>query len=273
LIDLHLHTTASDGTLTPSELVIQARAAGLSIFSITDHDTTAGVDAAAAPARDAGLELIPGIEITAVADGRDVHMLGYFIDTSSSNLRQFLVTQRHDRLRRVHEIGERLVALGAPVDLAPIAADAARGRSVGRPQVADALVAAGHVASRDEAFDRFLEAGGPAFVPRRGARPEKVIALIHDAGGLASIAHPGVTRRDDLLPALVAAGLDALEARHSDHDPEIEARYRMLARELGILVTGGSDFHGADAGHRVNALGQITLDAEDFERLRDRAGR
>jgi predicted metal-dependent phosphoesterase TrpH len=167
-------------------------------------------------------------------------------------------------------MGERLADLGVPIDVAPIAADAARGRSVGRPQIASAVLAAGHVSSRDEAFVRFLESGGPAFVPRRGARPEEVIALIHDAGGLASIAHPGVTRRDDLLPGLAAAGLDALEARHSDHDAPTEARYRDLARELAILVTGGSDFHGAGAGHRVSALGQVTLDAADFDRLRAR---
>ena len=253
--------------------MLQARAAGLSIFSITDHDTTAGADAAAGPARDAALELVPGIEISAVADGRDVHMLGYFIDTASPRLREFLVRQRADRLRRVQEIGARLAALGVPVEVAPIAADAARGRSVGRPQIADALVAAGHVTNRDEAFARFLEAGAPAFVPRRGARPEEVIDLIHGAGGLASMAHPGITRRDDLLPALAAAGLDALEARHSDHDAATEAYYRARAADLGILVSGGSDFHGAEAGHRVSALAQVTLPAEDFERLRDRARR
>jgi predicted metal-dependent phosphoesterase TrpH len=196
-----------------------------------------------------------------------VHVLGYFIDTASPSLRDFLTRQRRDRLRRVHEMGERLAALGVPVDVAPIAADAARGRSVGRPQVADALVAAGHVATRNEAFDRFLQAGAPAYVPRQGARPEEVIGIIHEAGGLASLAHPGVSRRDDLVPALVAAGLDALEARHSDHDAETEARYRALARDLGILVTGGSDFHGADAGHRVSAIGQVTLPREDFEAL------
>ena len=218
-------------------------------------------------AREAKLELVPGIEISAVAGGRDVHMLGYFIDTASPPLRDFLTRQRSDRLRRVHEMGERLAALGAPVDVAPIAADAGRGRSVGRPQMADALVSAGHVTTRNEAFDRFLQSGGPAYVPRHGSHPEEVIRIIHDAGGLASLAHPGVSRRDDLLPALVEAGLDALEARHSDHDAVTEARYRALARELGILVTGGSDFHGADAGHRVSALGQVTLPREDFEAL------
>jgi 3',5'-nucleoside bisphosphate phosphatase len=218
-------------------------------------------------AREAGLELVPGIEISAVAGGRDVHMLGYFIDIGSAPLGDFLARQRRDRLRRVREMGERLAALGAPVDVAPIAADAARGRSVGRPQIADALVSAGHVRTRNEAFDRFLQSGGPAYVPRQGASPEEVIRIVHDAGGLASLAHPGVSRRDDLLPALADAGLDALEARHSDHDAATEARYRALARDLGILVTGGSDFHGGNAGHRVSALGQVTLPREDFEAL------
>ena len=267
MIDLHIHTTASDGTFSPSDLVAKARAAGLSIFSITDHDTTAGSDAAASVAREAGVELIPGIEISAVADARDVHMLGYFIDSTSPRLREFLVRQRDDRLRRLRDIGERLAALGVPVDLEPIAVDAARGRSVGRPQIAAALLAAGHVATRNEAFDRFLESGAPAFVPRRGSRPEEVIHIIHEAGGIVSIAHPGLTQRDDLLPALVAAGLDALEARHSDHDAAIEARYRAMARDLGIAVSGGSDFHG-DSGHRVGALGLVTLPAEDFAVLR-----
>lgn len=272
MIDLHLHTTASDGTLSPSELVLEARAAGLSICSITDHDTTAGSEAAADVAREAGLEVIAGIEITAVADGRDVHMLGYFIDCTSPRLRGFLVRQREDRLRRVKDIGARLASLGAPVDVAPIAAEADRGRSVGRPQIAAALLAAGHVATRNEAFDRFLGAGGPAFVPRHGSRPEEIIALIHDAGGIASLAHPGLTRRDDLLPALAAAGLDALEARHADHDPGMEAHYRARARDLGLAISGGSDFHG-DSGHRAAVLGRVTLPAEDFAALRRRARR
>lgn len=270
MIDLHLHTTASDGTLSPSELVSQARAAGLSIFSITDHDTTAGSEAAAVSARDAGLELIPGIEISAVDEGRDVHVLGYFIDPRSAGLRAFLDRQREDRLRRIHDMGERLAALGVPVDIAPILADAARGKSVGRPHVASALLAAGHVTTRDEAFDRFLEFGGPAFVPRCGARPEDVITIVHDAGGIASLAHPGITKRDDRIPALAAAGLDALEARHSDHDAATEARYRALAQDLGLAVSGGSDFHGHGIGHRACMLGVVALPAQDFAALRER---
>ena len=252
--------------LTPSELVFQARAAGLTAISITDHDTTSGSDEALAVARAAGLRLIPGIEISAVADGRDLHVLAYFIDSGSAPLLAFLERQRADRTRRVAEMGERLAVLGFPIDVAPILGDALRGQSVGRPQIAEALMNAGHVQTRDEAFRRFLDYGGAAYVPRFGASPAEVVAIIHDAGGIASLAHPGLNARDHLIAPLAAAGLDAIEARHSDHDAATQARYRALAVELGLLVTGGSDFHGA-TGHRISRLGEVTLSAEDFERL------
>ena len=258
--------------MSPSALACKARAAGLSIFSVTDHDTTAGLPEAREAAAGCGLELVDGIEVSAVADGRDVHVLGYFIDPASPVLGAFLDRQRTDRLRRVREMGARLAALGAPIDIDPILADAARGRSVGRPQVALALLERGHVATRDEAFERYLEFGGPAFVPRCGASPADVIGIIHDAGGVASLAHPALMNRDDLIAPLAAAGLDALEARHSDHDADAEARYRALARELGLLVTGGSDFHG-DSGHRVSKLGLVTLPHADYEALRRHAVR
>lgn len=272
MIDLHTHTTASDGTLAPAALVEAARAARLSVLGITDHDTTGGLAAARDAARQAGIAIVDGIEISAVADGRDVHVLAYFIDAESPTLRAFLDRQRADRIRRVEEMAARLMALGCPIDARPVLADAARGRSVGRPQIADALLDAGHVARRDEAFERFLEHGRPAYVPRQGTSPEDVIEIIHAAGGLASLAHPGVTARDHAIPALVAAGLDAIEARHSDHDPAAEERYRALARRLNILVTGGSDFHG-EAGHRTATLGGVTLPEADYARLRDRASR
>ena len=272
MIDLHLHTTASDGTYAPSELVHQARAAGLTIISITDHDTTSGSDAAAGPAREAGVELIPGIEISAVADGRDVHVLGYFINPGAAALRAFLDRQRADRVRRIAEMSDRLGALGCRIDVAPILADAGRGRSVGRPQIAEALLNAGYVQTPDEAFARFLNHNGSAYVPRFGALPAEVVAIIHDAGGIASLAHPGPNALDHLIAPLAAAGLDAIEADHSDHDAPTRARYRALASQLGLLVTGGSDFHGP-SGHRTARLGEITLPAEDFESLSRKAGR
>jgi predicted metal-dependent phosphoesterase TrpH len=266
LIDLHLHTTASDGALSPSELVSRARAAHLSIIAITDHDTTAGTCAAREAARDAGIELVPGIEISAVAGGRDVHMLGYFIDPESPALAAFLDRQRAERVRRLNAMGDRLAALGHAIDLVPILETARSGRTVGRPQVADALVREGHAASRDDAFSAFLEYGAPAFVPRCGASPEDVIRVVHDAGGVVSMAHPGLTRRDDLIPAMAAAGLDALEARHSDHDAATEAHYRALAGELGLVATAGSDYHG-DTGRRAATLGQVVMPSADFASL------
>ena len=266
MIDLHLHTTASDGALSPSELVSRARAAHLSIIAITDHDTTAGTCAAREAALAADLELIPGIEISAVAGGRDIHLLGYFIDPESPALAAFLETQRGERLRRLNAMGDRLAALGCSIDLAPILEIAQRGRSVGRPQVADALVRDGHAGSRDEAFASFLEFGAPAFVPRCGASPEDVIRVVHEAGGVVSMAHPGVTKRDDLIPSMAAAGLDALEVRHSDHAEADETRYRALAAALGLAVTAGSDYHG-DVGRRAAKLGTVVMPSADFEIL------
>jgi 3',5'-nucleoside bisphosphate phosphatase len=267
VIDLHVHSTASDGSLAPDALAARLARSGITTFALCDHDTTAGLAEAAAGARAGGLGFLPGIEITAVDDGRDVHVLGYGIDTASPRLRSFLETQREERLRRVREMGDRLEALGCPIDVAPILESAARGRSVGRPQIAAALLAQGYVATRDEAFDRFLEHGAPAYVARRGAAPSEVIAIVHEAGGVASLAHPGVLRRDELIARLAAAGLDGLEALHSDHDEFTEARYRALARELDLLVTGGSDFHG-DVQHRATRFGALSMSSAELDALR-----
>jgi predicted metal-dependent phosphoesterase TrpH len=274
LIDLHLHTTASDGRCTPAELVTRARAAGLTTISVTDHDTTAGLEETRAAAPD--LRLVPGIEITAVDGGRDVHILGYFIDRQSQAFAAFLQRQRVLRVERVREIARRLAALDAPVDVNRILVPAAShpGRSVGRPLVARALVDAGHVATVQEAFDRFLAVGQPAFVPRRGRSAARVVQVIHDAGGVAAFAHPGITRRDDLIERLVADGLDALEVFHGEHDPDTSARYLAMARRLGLGVSGGSDFHGdIEGGCGRRALGSVRLDPDHLLDLEARAAR
>jgi predicted metal-dependent phosphoesterase TrpH len=269
LIDLHLHTTASDGTLPPAALVARAAAAGLTVLSVTDHDTTAGLDEARAAASSAGIEFVPGIEITAVEQSRDVHILGYFIDARSETLAAFLSQQRARRVERVARIGERLRELGCAVDLDPLlhAASRASGRSVGRPQIADVLTQSGRAVDRDDAFDRLLGEGRPAFVPRIGETPERVIDIIREAGGVASLAHPVLLDRDDLIPRLARAGLAALEVCHSDHDVAAERHYRELATRYGLAVSGGSDYHG-DSGHGGRALGVVTLPKLDFERLR-----
>jgi predicted metal-dependent phosphoesterase TrpH len=267
LVDLHLHTTASDGRCNPIELLEQAAAAGLSVMAVTDHDTTASVDDVRAHAAEHGIEAIPGIEITAVEDGRDIHVLGYFLRTTDASFREFLAGQRRVRVDRVQTIAGRLAALGMPVDLNAVldAAGQQSGRAIGRPQVARAMVAAGYVADTREAFDKWLARDQPAFVPRSGPSPETVIETIHRAGGLASLAHPGRTLIDARIPALRDAGLDALEAYHSDHDAPSVERYHRMADALGLLLTGGSDYHG-DPVHGVS-IGRSTLPSECWQRL------
>jgi predicted metal-dependent phosphoesterase TrpH len=273
VIDLHLHTTASDGRLPPDALIVRAKAEGLTVISITDHDTVAGLPQAARAAGERGVRLVPGIEITAVENERDVHILGYFIDPAHEQMAGFLREQRIDRRRRVRAMADRLESLGYRIDVdALLMAAGDDGRSVGRPALADALVAAGHVGNRDEAFGRLLASGRPAFVPRCGAGAGQVIDVIHAAGGIASLAHPGLLADDSLIPMFVDAGLDALEVWHSDHSPEQQTHYSGLAARLGLARSGGSDFHG-DGTHRASHLGATSLPAEEFAALEARASR
>ncbi|MBI4887800.1 MAG: PHP domain-containing protein [Acidobacteria bacterium] len=267
-VDLHLHTTASDGRCTPRELVDRVSDAALTVMAVTDHDTTAAVADVQARARSHGIEAISGIEITAVEDGRDIHVLGYFIDPLHEALQTFLAVQRQARLTRIEAIGVRLAELGMRVDVRPLveAATAQRGRSVGRPLVARALVEAGYVADTREAFDRWLGRGCPAFVARAGATPEVVIGVIHEAGGIASIAHPGKADLAARIPSLAAAGLDAVEVFHPDHDDSLVALYLQIARDLRLCTSGGSDFHGDPAHGR--SPGSVTLPPEEWDRLR-----
>lgn len=270
MIDLHVHSTASDGTLAPEALPARLARDGVTTFSLCDHDTTAGIAAAADAARRAGMGFLAGIEITAIEDGKDVHVLGYGIDPASAPLAAFLAEQRGYRRARITAIEERLAALGVPVNLA---VDERRGsdedRAIGRPVVARALVAAGHCTSISDAFDRFLTPGQPAFVPRTGAPVPEVVEMITRAGGIASLAHPGQTKRDDAIERWVAAGLPAIEVWHSHHDDATAARYHALAERLGLLMTGGSDFHGDDTG-RVYRVGAVGATPDAFDRLTTR---
>jgi predicted metal-dependent phosphoesterase TrpH len=273
VIDLHLHTTASDGQLSPEALIERVAHAGCRVVAVTDHDTVAGIEPAAAAAGIADLTFISGIEMTAVAEGVDVHILGYFIDIRDPALAAFLVAQRERRRQRVRDMGERLAELGAAIDIAQVLAlSAESGRSVGRPAVAQALVTAGHAATVPDAFDRFLAEGRPAYLPRTGPGPEDVIERIRQAGGVASLAHPGKLRRDHLIPPMVAAGLEALEVYHSDHTVIDVVRYQTMADRLGVLVTGGSDYHGPD-NSRAGYLGQVGLPPSAFDRLLALTGR
>lgn len=271
MIDLHLHTSASDGHLAPDALAARVAGAGLTVMAVTDHDTVAGLDRAEAAAAAHGIRFVPGIEITAVEGGRDVHVLGYFFDRAHRPLAAFLDAQRADRRRRVREMTDRLAALGMPVDLGDVVARQG-GHAIGRPVIAAALVRAGYVASVAEAFDKYLDTNGAAFVPRQGAPVRDVVQVIHEAGGLASMAHPGLHRDPDLLERVTAGGdgPDAIEVFHTDHDEAVTARLEAFARARGLLVTGGSDFHGDGAGRAVG-LGRVGLPAAHFERLARKA--
>ncbi len=271
MIDLHLHTTASDGRSSPPELVREAAAAGVTTIAVTDHDTMAAQAEVAAAASAAGLKAIPGIEITAVHASRDVHILAYFVRDTAAELETFLARQRVNRRKRLERMIELLDRAGVPVDPDLLRKHTGEGgRSLGRPLLADALVRAGHVQTRTEAFERFLTRGRPAFVAREGASPAQVIDLVARARGVTSLAHPGKLRRDEMIPQLVEAGLPAIEVHHSDHDVVDVNRYRQMAATYGLLITGGSDYHGPGSG-RTAGLGQVTLDQADFDRLAERA--
>ena len=268
MIDLHTHTTASDGRCSPEELVERASKAGVTVLGVTDHDTVAGCARAAAACAAARIEFVPGIEITAVVEERDVHVLGYFVDIHSAGLLSFLAEQRQRRVDRIRQISARLAEHGIVLDveaiLAPGLTDATR--SVGRPWIARALIAGGYVADIGEAFDRWLSPGKPGFVARVAAEPEEVFERIHDAGGLAALAHPVQMKHDDRIPGYAAAGMDALEVYHTDHDATSTAHYLALATSLNLAVTGGSDFH-SETEHGGGRPGKVSLPRAHYERL------
>ncbi len=266
-IDLHAHTTYSDGSLTPEQLIQHAIERRLAVLAITDHDS---VDAVAPARRAAGstIELVPGIEISTTREGADLHVLGYYVDPADAVLRRRLERFRGERLERALAIVERLRGLGAPIDAEQVVASAGPG-VVGRPHIADALVRAGHVETVDAAFRRFLGPRGEAFVPRPAFRPEDAIALIHDAGGVSVLAHPGAGLAVSLVEHLASEGLRGIEVWHPQHGPSTIRHYRALAARLGLLETGGSDFHGV--GRSVD-LGDMSVPISVVAALKDAAG-
>jgi predicted metal-dependent phosphoesterase TrpH len=254
-VDLHSHTTVSDGALAPSELTRLASARGLSMLAITDHDATDALDEArrAAPP---GLEILSGAELTVHVAGREAHILAYGVDVEHPALRSALRDLAGKREARAREMVARLVALGVEIEFGDVQA-VSGGGTIARPHVARALVDRGHARTLDEAFQRWLGRHAPAFVPKEALSPREAFDLIREARGVGSLAHPGTFRRDDLIPVLVDAGLEALEVRHTEHSAARSRHYEALARDLDLLPTGGSDFHGTP-GHR-SRLGRPTV--------------
>ncbi len=249
-IDLHTHTTASDGLLEAPALIAEAAARGVGLLAVSDHDTTASVDAASSSGRDAGIEIWPAVELSCDVEAGEVHVLGYFIDHRLDWLQVLLGRLREGRVYRAEQMVERLARLGAPVDFSRVAAFAAGG-AIGRPHVARALVEAGWVRDVAEAFDRFIGRNAAAYVERLKVTPVDAVAVIRAAGGLAVLAHPGWAQRDEMIPELVAAGLDGIEVYYPDHTPALVDRYAALARRYGLLMTGGTDFHGGTLATKV----------------------
>jgi predicted metal-dependent phosphoesterase TrpH len=268
-VDLHAHTTASDGALTPRELVRLAARHRVRVLAVTDHDSTEGLAEAIDEAAGHGIEIVPGLEINTDVPGAEIHVLGYYVDWQAGWFQAFLREQRAERVARVHRIVERLTELGLPITAEEVFAVCREG-SPGRPHVAQAMVNRGHVKSVREAFDRWLRAGGPANVPRRRLEPDEAVAVIRRAGGVPVLAHPGLADRDEMIPALVASGLAGIETYYPEHSAAQVTAYRSMCERLDLVATGGSDYHGPHTG-RAATPGTPHVPIEAWEALRQKA--
>lgn len=270
MIDLHSHTTASDGQHDPWELVELAAAAGVTALAVTDHDTVSGIEAARSHASARGLRLIPGIELSAFVFRKEVHILGHFLHPDEPEIGRFSDTLRRERALRMEQMVQKMRQLGYPVSMEQvlrIAGDA----HLARPHLARLLVERGWCLDTKEAFDRFLGDGKPAFVDRFRLTAEDAIALIRGAGGTATLAHPATSKVDEHeIVQLKDAGLAGLEVHHSDHNPAARERLLAIARRLDLVPTAGSDFHGEKVAPG-RKLGTAAMDAAAFEALRARA--
>ena len=268
-VDLHSHTTASDGTLGPAELVREAVRRGVRVLAVTDHDSTEGLaEAMAEAARHPPLQIVPGIEINCDIEGAEIHILGYCMAYETPWFQDFCHRQREERRARVHRMADRLAELGMPIDPEAVFAIVREG-SAGRPHVAQVMLARGYVKTVREAFDKYLGSGKPAHVPRVKLTPADAVRLIRKAGGVPVIAHPGLADRDELIPDLVAAGLWG----SSPTTPSTRRRRRPVTCKCagiwGLVPTGGSDFHGPRV--RAGSLGVPSIPMVVWEELKAKA--
>ncbi|MBY0011037.1 PHP domain-containing protein [Paenibacillus typhae] len=275
--DLHTHTQASDGMQPPAENVRIAFDKGLSAVAITDHDTVSGVAEALEAGRKYGITVVPGVEISTRAEGKEIHVLGYYIDTEQELFLSRLAAQRDTRAARNEAILARLRELGIEITLEQVLANLGRAlkpdESIGRPHIADELVRLGAAADMRDAFDKYLAEGAAAYVSPPRITPEEACKWIIEAGGAPVLAHPGIYGDDELVRGIIArSGLRGIEAHHSDHSPQDAARYIVMAEQYGLLVTGGSDFHGARQDVIFHGdLGSVSVPADVLKQLRDAA--
>lgn len=256
-VDMHVHTTASDGEDSPELVVARAKEIGLEAVAITDHDTVAGIEPAIAAAGLNGIEVIPGIELSTVYGDEELHILGYFIDLHCREFLDRINVFRSFRVSRMEKMVKKLQELGIALDMEKVRSISGSA-SVGRPHLALAMVAAGVVDNITEAFDQYLGTGGPAYVPRYRLPAVEALKLIRTAGGAPVLAHPALSNSSKLIPSLKEAGLAGLEAYHPAHTRALSAYYCRLAQEYALIVTGGSDYHGL--GHKEGVrLGMRTV--------------
>ena len=275
VIDLHTHTTFSDGTFTPEELVALSRERGVTVLAVTDHDSTEGLPRAFAAATAAGPEIVPGVEFSTVRAGHGIHVLAYWIRLDDAEFQAELRRLREDRFARGEAMVRKLRELGHPITFERVR-EIAEGKNIVRPHIAQALVEAGVVDTIEDAFTpELIKDGGRAYVEKHALDPVDAVRLIKRAGGLVVAAHPGLHREglgvpDEMIEEMSQAGLDGIECAHPDHPPGAEARYRKMARRLGLVATGSSDCHGT----RFDPvrLATVTTEPAEFERLRARRG-
>ena len=244
-VDLHMHTSCSDGTSTPRELLDLVRYAGIAAFAVTDHDTLEGYQAVRQILHDDDAELIPGVELSATVEGEDMHLLGYLFDPEDDRMKSALEDFQHHRSQRGRLMVDKLNELGVDITYEDVESQAG-GAVIGRPHVARAMTEKNAVRYYEEAFEKFIGYNGPAYVPKKNFTPDQAIGLIHDAGGLAMLAHPAIDDKERYLDMLIGMGLDGIEVYHPSHSQSHIDRYRHLAERHRLLITGGSDFHGSN---------------------------
>lgn len=266
-VDLHLHSTASDGTLRPAEVVQLAKSRGLTTLALTDHDTTDGLAEAIEAGRSIGLEVIVGLEINSEDDQIDAHFLAYGLDRSNAPLQDQLLAIQDARVGRAKGMIKKLAEMNMSVEWERVLKYAGDAKSIARPHIARAMIEAGYVSSLQEAFDKYISDDGPAYVHRLKLTPQEVIDLVHGAGGAIVLAHPAHAHTTHLIPQFVDLGLDGVEVYYSDHTEAMRAELLSLSQQYDLIVTGGSDFHSpGDQSHAE--LGSIFVPDEVVPRLK-----
>jgi predicted metal-dependent phosphoesterase TrpH len=264
-IDLHMHTTCSDGAYTPKELVKLAKKAEMDIISITDHDNISAIEEAAVYGKKLGIEVIPGVEISTDVDDREVHLLGYFIDIHDKEFLKYLKFFREERFHRAKRIVNKLKNLGLEISIDDVT-DLARNSAIGRPHIAIAMTNLGLVKNYYEAFDKYLGDHAPAYERKIHVSSQSALKLINDAGGLSFIAHPG-NIKESIVMHLIQAGIDGIEVIHPSHNDYQSKFYRGIVNQYCLLDSGGSDFHGGKKGDESN-LGKYLIPASKVEAMR-----